>query len=192
MKLTAIVQSYPGYNALNQGADVRQILLYAQKSSASPPYLFGSSFTSMTGESSAPMVFAPVPTTAIFASVAAEMSGLNSQNTHVSSVGTLMKNLRDCSAITTTRRRGRSTGWGRSREKRQRPDSEAKRQRGDEGREGEGDVPGTRGSSSGRRRSLLRGRLLCRVARSHAHALVVCCGHGAAGNNASMVMIMTP
>ena len=41
-------------------------------------------------------------------------------------------------------------------------------------------------------RSLLRGRLLCRVARSHAHALVVCCGHGAAGNNASMVMIMTP
>ena len=103
MRLITIVQSYPGYNAVNQGADVRQIFLDydPQKSSASPPYFFGSSFTSITCESSAPMVFAPVPTTAIFASVAAEMSGLNSQNTHVSSVGTLMKNLRDCGAIST-------------------------------------------------------------------------------------------
>ena len=66
------------------------------KSGASPPYFFGSSFASMIGSSSAPIVFAPVPTTDIFASVAAERSGLKSQKTHVSSVGTLMKNLRDC------------------------------------------------------------------------------------------------
>ena len=50
----------------------------------------------MTCDSSAPIVFAPVPTTDIFASVAAERSGLKSQKTQVSSVGTLMKNLRDC------------------------------------------------------------------------------------------------
>ena len=41
------------------------------------------------------MVFAPEPTTLIFASVAAEMSGLKSQKIQVRSVGTLMKNLRD-------------------------------------------------------------------------------------------------
>lgn len=63
-----------------------------QNASASPPYRSGRSFKSMSGRSSFPIVCEPVPTTLIFASVWAEMSGLNSQKIHVKIEGTLTKN----------------------------------------------------------------------------------------------------
>lgn len=151
-----------------------------QKPSASPPYFFGNSLGSITCDSSAPIVFGPDPTTDILARVAVERSGLNSQKTHVSSVGTLMKNLRDC---VQTSRHGRcvksagewverrmSKGWeaeGRRREKRQRPDSEA-------------NAPRSTKTHQELRvvvledvRRFLRRRLLRRVALGQAHALVI-------------------
>ena len=72
-----------------------QPYVYSDQPSASSPYFFGSSFTGMTWESSALIVFGLQPMTDIFASVFAETSGLKSQKIHMSRVGTLMKYLRD-------------------------------------------------------------------------------------------------
>ncbi len=101
----------------------------------------------MTCESSAPMVFAPEPTTLIFASVAAEIRGLNSQKIHVRSVGTLMKNLRDCAS------------------------SEPLYYAAGLQAEGTYEEPGVVVLEDVRR--LLRGGLLARVTLGHAHAFVV-------------------
>lgn len=63
---------------------------FRQKASASPPYLFGSSFASITGSKAAPIVAVPLPTTFSFAKVLAEINGLNNQNIQVMNVGTFM------------------------------------------------------------------------------------------------------
>ncbi len=104
----AINKTGEGGEAYRLSHHINDVQDEPQKASASPPYRFGSSLSGMTCESSARIVFAPEPTTDIFASVAAERSGLKSQKIHVRSVGTLMKYFRDCE-------RGRVSFTGRAR-----------------------------------------------------------------------------
>jgi hypothetical protein len=63
-----------------------------QKASASPPYRFGNSRASITGNNAFCIAWWLVPTTAIFDKVLAEMSGLKTQKIQLRSVGTLTKN----------------------------------------------------------------------------------------------------
>lgn len=83
-------------NEAFKGITLLKSLPYSRpESGASPPYLFGSSFASMRGNSSGPIVFGPVPIMLNFSIVFAGTSALNNQKTHAMSVGTLMKNFFD-------------------------------------------------------------------------------------------------
>lgn len=86
---------YTNYRILHPAAtSVIHILLYThpQNASASPPYRLGNSRASMMGKRAFCIAWWLVPTTAIFANVLAEMSGLKTQKIQLSSVGTLTKN----------------------------------------------------------------------------------------------------
>jgi hypothetical protein len=63
-----------------------------QKASASPPYRFGSSLSSMIGDRAAFSVGIPLPTTLILATVFADNKDLKIQKTQVMNEGTLTKN----------------------------------------------------------------------------------------------------